>query len=302
MTSNLSVLLKKYSVPVIFFVLGLFILIFGAMNGQGTMFMMASVLMFVAGALSIIYSTGSIKSGMVYIFGIAAGIAGIVTLIMSYQSVNDTATYNANYKQCKSQAKQNLEDIRFIQKAYASENGKYIGDWDELIDFAKNGTIPFVDAQGVVPSRKITPEENKFLYTNNPPIDNNMTEKEAFLLSKWKEGPNWEKDFKSFKRDTVRVSLYKSKFEGKAYVESREKAGFKRFSADSLPYIPFTGGKKKWTLEIKDSVQVGETFYPAIHVSGMIPFADIQGKNDDQEEMSFGSLTTNDTSGSWENE
>ena len=302
MTSNLSVLLKKYSVPLIFFILGLFILIFGAMNGQGTMFMMASVLMFIAGGLSIVYSTGSIKSGMVYVFGIAAGIAGVITLVMSYQSVKDTATYNENYKKCKSQAKQNLEDIRFIQKAYASENGKYIADWSELIDFAKNGTIPFVDAQGVVPSRKITPEENKFLYTNNPPIDNNMTEKEAFLLSKWQEGPNWEKDFKTFKRDTIQVSLYKTKFQGKAYMASREKAGFKPFSADSLPYIPFTGGRQKWTLEVKDSVQVGEAFAPAIKVSGMIPFADIQGKNDDQEEMYFGTLTTNDTSGSWESE
>lgn len=301
MTSNLSVLLKKYSIPVLFFALGIMMIVIGVSKNQGTMFMTAAGLMFVAGILSIGYSSGKLKSGMVYVLGIGAGVAAIVTLYFSYVSVEETATYNANYVKCKSQAKQNLEDIRFIQKAYADANGKYADNWDDLIDFTKTGTVPFVDAQGVVPSRKITPEENKYLYTNNPPIDNNMTDDEAYRLSKWKEGPNYA-DFKDFRRDTIQVSLYKSKFQSKAYVANRAKAGFHKFSADSLPYIPFTGARKKWKLETKDSIQVGEAIMPAIKVSGMIPFANIKGKNDDQEEIFFGSLSTNDTSGSWENE
>lgn len=277
-------------------------LVIGVSQNQGSTFMMAAVLMFVAGLLSIAYSSGKVKAGIIYILGGVAGIAAAITLYMSYASVEETATYNENYKKCKSLAKQNLEDIRYIQKAYADANGKYADNWQDVVDFAKNGTIPFVEAEGVVPSRKITIEENKFLYTNNPPIDNNMTDDEAYRLSKWKEGPNWEKDFKNFKRDTVQVSLLKTKFQSKAYTESRKKAGFYKFSADSLPYIPFTASKEKWTLETKDSVQVGEAVLPAIKVSGMIPFASVKGKNDDKEEMFFGSLTTNDTSGSWENE
>lgn len=277
-------------------------LVIGVSQNQGGTFMMAAVLMFVAGLLSIAYSSGKVKAGIIYILGGVAGVAAAITLYMSYASVEETATYNENYKKCKSLAKQNLEDIRYIQKAYADANGKYADNWKDVIEFAKNGTIPFVEAEGVVPSRKITPEENKFLYTNNPPIDNNMTDDEAYRLSKWKEGPNWEKDFKNFKRDTVQVSLLKTKFQSKAYTESRKKAGFYKFSADSLPYIPFTAAKEEWTLETKDSVQVGEAILPAIRVSGMIPFASVKGKNDDKEEMFFGSLTTNDTSGSWENE
>ena len=301
MTSNLSVLLKKYSIPALFFVLGIMMLIIGIRSNQGTMFMMAAGLMFIAGVLSIGYSSGKFKAGMVYVLGIGAGIAAAITLYFSYVSVEETATYNENYVKCKSISKQNLEDIRFIQKAYAEANGKYADNWEDMIDFANNGTIPFVDAQGVVPSRKITPEENKYLYTNNPPIDNNMTDDEAYRLSKWTAGANYA-EFKDFKRDTIQISHLKSKFQSKAYIESRLKAGFHKFSPDSLPYIPYTGARKKWKLETKDSVQVGEAKLPAIKVSGMIPFANIKGKNDDQEEMYFGSLSTNDTFGSWENE
>jgi len=300
--TNLSVLLKKYSIPFIFFILGIMMLVIGVSQNQGSSFMMAAVLMFVAGVLSIAYSSGKVKAGLIYIFGVVAGIAAIVTLYMSYNSVEETSTYNENYKKCKSIAKQNLEDIRYIQKAYAEANGKYADNWEDLIDFAKNGTVPFVDAQGVVPSRKITIEENKYLYTNNPPIDNNMTDEEAYKLSKWKNGPNWAKDFKDFKRDTIQKSLYSTKFESKAYLESRKKSGFGKFYLDSLPYIPYTNPKVKWTLETKDSIQVGEAILPAIKVTGMIPFASIKGKDNDQEEIFFGSLTTNDTSGSWESE
>lgn len=302
MTSKLSVLLKKYSVPTLFFVLGLLMLIIGVSKGQGGMFMMAAVFMFIAGGLSVLYSMGTFKSSLIYVLGIVAGIAALFTLYMSGKSVNDTTTYNRNYKMCKSLAKQNLEDIRYIQKAFAEKNGVYISNWDALVDYTKNGTIPFVDAQGIVPSRKITSEENKYLYVGNPAIDNNMTEEEAYRLSKWTEGPNWQTDFKGFIRDTIQVSLLKSKFQSKSYVESREKAGFYRFNADSLSVIPFTNGKERWLLETKDSIKVGDAVLPAIFVSGKIPFASIKGKDDDTEEMSFGSLSTNDTSGSWEDE
>ncbi len=295
-------LLKKYSVPALFFIVGLVLLIVGITKEQDGMFMMASVLLFIAGGLSVVFSSGTFKTGVLYIFGIAAGIAGIFTVVMSYKSVKDTSTYNENYAFCKSISKQNLEDVRYIQKAYADKNGKYLPTWDDVEDFVKNGTVPFVETQGVVPNRKITPEENKFLYTGNPPIDNNMTEDEAYRLSKWTAGPNYQADFSNFKRDTVQVSLMKYKFAGKTYIESREKAGFGPFNADSLRYIPFTGGRETWTMEVLDSVKMGETSFPAIKVYGEIPFASIKGKNGDREEMYFGSLKTSDTEGSWETE
>ena len=300
--NQFSMLLKKYSIPLLFFIMGLIMLIVGVTKSQGAMFMIASFMMFIAGGLSIMYSTGKFKTGFLYTIGIAAGIAGIFTVFMSWKSVHDTSTYNKNYVQCKSIAKQNLQDIRYIQKVYAEKNGTYMSNWDEFKEFTQTGTIPYVDARGVVPNRKIDDTENAFLYKNNPPIDNTMSDVEAYQLSKWTEGPNWQRDFANFKRDTIQVSLLKTKFQNTSYKEGRKNAGFYPFSVDSLPVIPFTNGKKMWKLETKDSVQMGETKVPAILVSGKIPYAKIKGKDNDTEVIFFGSLSSNSTDGSWEEE
>lgn len=308
MTSNLSVLFKKYSVPALFLIAGCVLLIMGIQKNQDQMFMIASILMFVAGGLSVIYSSGKLKPMMIMVFGALAAVAAIFTFFVSSRSVSDTVEYQENYKLCKSVAQQNLEDVRFIQKEYAKKHGKYLGSWDELVAFAKEGTVDYVISEGIVPSRKITVEERKFLYNDNRAIDVNMTEEEAYRLSKWPENPSaddkgnlyYETEFKNFKRDTIQVSLLKNKFMSKSYVANREKAGFGPFIADSLPYIPFTGGKEMWSLQVVDSVQMGDGTVPAMRVEGFIPFAEIKGKDNDQEEVYMGSLTSNDLSGSWE--
>ncbi len=300
MTGSFSVLLKKYSVPLILFVLAMGMLIVGIKQNQDSTFMISAIMMFAAAGISILYSSGKFKPMLAMIIGVVAGLAAIYILYISYNSVSDTNTYNKNYEKCKLLALQNLEDIRYVQKAYAEQNGTYIGDWDKFVDFVKNGKVPFVDAQGVVPSRKITTEERDYLYHDNRPIDVNMTEDEAYKLSKWTAGPNWQADFANFRRDTLMVSLLETKFLSRSYRENREKMGFYDFNPDSLPIIPFT--KKEWMLETLDSINVNDVKYPAIKVSGKIPFARIQGQNNDEEEMYFGSLTTPDLDGSWENE
>lgn len=277
-------------------------LILGIKKSQDAIFMVAAFMMFVAGGLSIMYSSGKFKTGFLYAIGVVAGLAGVFTVAMSWKSVHDTTTYMDNYNKCKNIAKQNLQDIRYIQKAYAEKNGTYLKDWDQLVEFTKNGTIPYVDARGVVPNRKIDLAERDYLYKDNRPIDNTMSDVEAYRLSKWKEGPFWQRDFANFKRDTIQVSLLKTKFQSPAYKESRNKAGLYAFALDSLPVIPCTNGKTYWKLETKDSVQMGETKVPAIRVSGKIPYAKIKGKDNDTEEMYFGTLSSNSTDGSWEEE
>lgn len=299
MTSNLSVILKKYSVPALFFIAGLIMLIIGITQNQGLSFNLASVMMFIAGGLSIMFSTGSFKSSLVYIFGTAAGVAGLISLYMSYSSVEETNTYNKNYAFCKSLATQNLQDVRYIQKAYKEKTGKYLKTWDELIKFTNNGTVPYVVTLGDVPGRKLQPEENNYLYTGNPPIDNDMTELEAYRLSKWPEGPYFYQ-FKNFKRDTIERRIMELKFENKTYTRTREQLGFSKFSTDSLSYIPFTNGKEQWSIEVQDSVKAGDASFPTIRVEGNIPFANIQGKNGNKELMYFGSTSLEELGGSWE--
>lgn len=301
MTGSFSVLIKRYSVPIILFVIAISMLIFGISNNQDSLFMISSVLMFAAAGISIAYSSGKFKPMVALIIGLISGAIAVVVMYISYAEVSSTSQYKQDYEKCKILALQNLEDIRYVQKVYAEQNsGSYLKDWDEFIDFVRNGKINIVDAQGVVPNRRIDEAENAFLYGDNRAIDVNMTEEEAYRLSKWTEGPHWQAEFSNFKRDTVPQSLMQVKFMSRSYRENREKLGIYTFSPDSLPIIPFT--KKTWKIEVRDSVQVKDVKKPAIRVSGKIPFAKIQGQNNDSEELFFGDLSTGELDGSWENE
>jgi len=53
-----------------------------------------------------------------------------------------------------------------------------------------------------MPIRKLHPDENKYLYPGNPPIDNDMTYEEAHRLSQWVEGPNYHQ-FQSLRENTI---------------------------------------------------------------------------------------------------
>ena len=67
MVGNFSISLKKYSVPVLFFILGILLFYAGISGKQNMTFMISAVMMFVAGVMSILYSSGSFKSILLYI-------------------------------------------------------------------------------------------------------------------------------------------------------------------------------------------------------------------------------------------
>ena len=291
-------LLKKFSIPAILLIIGIVMVFVGMTTEQDLIFKIAAIMMMLAGFISLAFSTGKLNRKMMMLIGVATGCIAAVLLYLSGKSVVDTTVYNQNYELCKLQSIQNLQDIRYLQKSYMEKNGVFVSDWDELLEYARTGTVPKLISKGSVPNDKITPEERKYLYNDNRPIDNVMTEQEAYLLSKWKNGPRYNELFKDFVRDTIQISFMEAKFGTKSYVRSREVAGLSRFSVDSLPIIPFTGGREKWTMEVLDSVMMGEVAVPAIFVYGEIPFAKIQGKKN--EKISFGRLTSNDMSGSWE--
>ena len=118
MTNNLSVLLKKYSVPALFLIVGILLLVVGIKTGQDWTFMMSAVLMFVAGALSALYSSGKLKPGMLLVLGGMAGIAAIAALYMSTSSVKETIDTQDRNANAYTWSMQNLMDIRYIQKEH----------------------------------------------------------------------------------------------------------------------------------------------------------------------------------------
>ncbi len=294
MTNNLSVLFKKYSIPAMLLLIGFALLIFGFTNDQSMTFQLSSLLMLLAGVLSLLFSSGKFRNTLLVIVGLLAGAIGIILVFVSGNEVITEMNYQEKVKMSETMAKQNLEDVIFIQKAYQAQYGVYADSWDKLIDYVKNGKVDFIESEGSVPNRKYDAAERAYLYGDNRPIDNNMTEEEAYRLSKWTTGPNWEKDFRSFSRDTTKVSLLKSKFESVSYVKARSIVNIGSFNPDSLRYIPYTNGKREWTLLTKVLTLPDSTTAPAIKVIGTLPFT--------KKEMSFGSLVKpNEFGASWEN-
>jgi hypothetical protein len=296
MNGNISVMLKKFAVPAIFFILGFVMIISGLISGQNSIWFVASFMALFAGVLSIAYSGGFLKTQLSKIIGIVAGLAALLTLILSWKSVSETAEHNKKYAFSLELTKQNLSDVRSAQKSYKEKYGVYASSWEKLEDFILNGTVADVLVKGIVPARKLTPEENVYIYKSNRPIDNNMSEEEAYILSK-SDGKFTE--FVDFKRDTTQVSFYERQFGNKSYLERREKANFGKLYVDSLKFIPFTGGKEMFELKAIDSLLIGSEKVSVVEVKGKLPFAEIHGSKKRQT-ISFGSLTLPDLSGSWE--
>jgi hypothetical protein len=82
-----------------------------------------------------------------------------------------------------------LNDIKW-NKSKKSRDSLYLSFEQEIESSKSNNGQPIR-----VPSRNITVEESKYLYSQNRPIDRNMSIEEAYALMQWKEGPNWGKDF-----------------------------------------------------------------------------------------------------------
>ncbi|MBI2258688.1 MAG: hypothetical protein HYU67_07290 [Flavobacteriia bacterium] len=294
--SHFSVLVKKYSVTSLFFILGIVMLIIGASSSQDATYFIASLMVLIAGFLSLLFSAGFFKSSIGKLIGYVAGLSAVICIFLSWKSVKDTSKHNELYKFSVELVKENLSVVRLAQKAYKDKFGVYAPSWDKLEEFIKTGTVPEVQAQGFVPTRKLTPEESKFIYKDNRPIDNNMTEWEAYQLSRH---PNLYPEFKDFKRDTVQINFFDKQFNNATYLQRRKKLNFGEFNPDSLRYVPYTGAREKFKMQTIDSIMIGTDKVSVLEVKGKLPFAEVHGSKK-REEISFGSLTLPDLSGSWE--
>ncbi|TNE55949.1 MAG: hypothetical protein EP338_01835 [Bacteroidetes bacterium] len=296
MMINLSVAFKKFSLPAIFFSIGIVMVVVGFSTNQQSLWYMASLLVIIAGALSLTLSGGFLKTQLGKILGYGAGAAAIIAIVLSWSSVKETSRHNELYKSSFIVVQENLSNVRIAQKAYHEKHGVYAHTWAELENFIKSGTIAEVKSEGYVPARKLTPEERDYIYKDNRAIDNNMTELEAYILSK---NPQQFPEFADFKRDTIQVPFLKKQFGTTAYQERRKKANLGPFIVDSLKYIPYTGGREEFEMAAKDNVVVGKDSVAVLEVKGKLPFAKIHGSKK-REEIFFGSLTLPDLTGSWE--
>ena len=144
-------------------------------------------------------------------------LVGLVYLI--YSSIMKPVNFNKQKERREAVAIQRLKDIRTLQVAYKSENGKFLSTVDSLKNFYENGKMSIVLQIGSADdslawahtekvkkaNRKITPEKLYEMYQNG---DQNLV-------------------FSIVTQIPVKDTLFASRPD---------------FCVDSLKYIPFSGG------------------------------------------------------------
>ncbi len=138
-------------------------------------------------------------------------------LFICIRSIRDTQNFDAQVAARESVVKARLIEIRSAQEAFkVRNNGVYCDNWNQLIEFVKNDSLPSVKKQGVLSDEQ---------------MDRGLTEsKAAAIVNSGDLAAIKEYGLENFRRDTVWVSVMDSLFT------------YNGFNADSLRYIPFAEG------------------------------------------------------------
>lgn len=138
-------------------------------------------------------------------------------LWVCYSSIMGPINFDAEKTAREKAVIASLINIRKAQSEYRTQHmGKYTDNFDSLIDFVKNGKLPFIMKVGVLSDEQ---------------LEKGMTEaKAAAIVRSGDAAAIAANGLQNFRRDTVWVSVIDTIFGG-------------NFNADSLKYIPFSGGK-----------------------------------------------------------
>lgn len=138
-------------------------------------------------------------------------------LWVCYSSIMGPINFDAEKDAREKAVIASLINIRKAQSEYRTQHmGKYTDNFDSLIDFVKNGKLPFIMKVGVLSDEQ---------------LEKGMTEaKAAAIVRSGDAAAIAANGLQNFRRDTVWVNVIDTIFGG-------------NFNADSLKYIPFSGGK-----------------------------------------------------------
>lgn len=85
-------------------------------------------------------------------------VVAIVLAILIFRSIMQPVRFNQDVDTRKEVLVQQMKDIRKIQQEYKKAYGRYLGTGDSIIDFLRNGQVPYVKMIGTVPD-SLTEEE-----------------------------------------------------------------------------------------------------------------------------------------------
>ncbi|MCI5056366.1 MAG: hypothetical protein MRY83_09675 [Flavobacteriales bacterium] len=194
---------------------------------------------------------------------LALGVAGITSL--DYKSIKEPVEFENVKDKRFEQVVQYLKDIRAMQLAYKSANGVFTKNFDTLMSFVKYDSMPFVRMVG-----------------DRPDTLSEMDALKMGLIS----------------RDTILEPVFPNLFTDKYMSERNPRVPF---NVDSLPYIPFSGGK----MYDMDAGEIVKNNVPVKVFQVVAPnealFKDQKKRYyEDLKNMQVGSMVDPTTSGNWE--
>lgn len=304
--NNVMRIIGKFFFPVIFFLIGLERIIAGLTTktvedsegnvytiDQNMYFVFAGVLCFLISAIIFLFVLGKLNRKAVMIIGAISIPISIIVIYLNITSIVNEVQSREFKAEVQIEMAQRIIDLKDAQLAYKTVNGVFTDDIDKLVDFVKNGKVAKPISAGNVPERTITVWERDSLYPKeNRPIDHNMSEIEAWRLSKMAFVSD---DLKGFKRDTVYVSVLEKYFSGPKYEEKRKRSGSKTaFNVDSMAYIPHTKAPLKFGIATGEVLKNTGTA-PTLLIWAVHPMDSLE-----MDSIFLGNLTKVDFNGSWQ--
>lgn len=152
--------------------------------------------------------------------------AAIVALVYAiYSSIMKPVNFNKQKAYRESVAIQRLKDIRTLQVAFKSENGRYLSTVDSLVDFYNNGALTVVKKYGHADDSLAQVHTTQVCRKHGIKI--NTVPGKKTLESLWAAGDT----LLAFDGLPIKTPVRESMFTDRP-----------DFCADSLKYIPFSGG------------------------------------------------------------
>jgi len=302
---NISLLLKKYSVPFLFSVLGIVLIIVSLTSDQPFEFVLAAIIILICSIFLFLSVSGKVSNMLTNIIGGACLVIASYAFYSVMSTVSVSIEHNNNYALMKGLAIRNLKDIKKAQKEYNKKYQSYASNWSELIAFIELDSVPRIERKGSIPNRKITEIERDYLiqfglYKKGDAIDNKMSPKEAYFLSKSDICPD---ELRTFKMDTIMVSFIETQYtQNNAYLTERKQNNYGDFNAKNLRYIPFTNNKSEWNIDTVMHVSATDTMC-IFRIEGVLPIPKNEGAKA-KEIMCLGSIENRDEqlTGSWEDD
>lgn len=231
--------IDKYIFPGIMIILGLILVISGNAYSQPTWFIYAGLAITITGVLSVVYALGWISRMIHYVLLLVlAGTCGVFGYT-NFRTIKDPIDFQNEKIARYEVVKQRLSDIRDAELAFKKVYGRYTGGFDSLIHFVRTDSIMDVKAEGVIPDY-ISQEMADSLGVDYFQLI------EIGFLTEWQCIQLARKDTSfHFRRDTFYKPVETEIFLNEKAMEKRTHP----YYLDSLPYVPFTNGKAKFSLQ-----------------------------------------------------